>query len=169
MSWDCRLVNDKGETIALKEKHQLKGGTYAIGGTNERWLNVTYNYDKYIRECSDFPEGLDSLNDKSGIDSVKMLDNAIQLLEKKYKKNSRWVVSEREMTYFRNPSTGELISYYDASVDAMAKWQKVKVKEQVSEGQNSNYWLATAGNAIKALRGLRELANEKPYGVWKIN
>lgn len=168
MSWDCELVNEKGETLKLEKKHNLKGGTYAVGGTDDCWLNVTYNYGRYIRECPDFPDGLDSLQDKVAVDTVQMFDNAIEFLNKKYKKNGRWIVRDREMVYFKNPQTGDLASYFDMRPENLGRWKECKRVEQVSEGQNSNYWLSTAGNVIKALKNLRYLADKKPYGMWHI-
>lgn len=45
MSYDIGL-NDPvtGERIELDEPHQIRGGTYAVGGTREAWVNITYNY-----------------------------------------------------------------------------------------------------------------------------
>lgn len=45
MSYDIKLTDPvSGEPLDLDEPHQMKGGTYAIGGTTELCLNVTYNY-----------------------------------------------------------------------------------------------------------------------------
>lgn len=48
MSYDIYL-NDPvtGGIIELDEPHQMRGGNYAVGGTTEAWLNVTYNYAKH--------------------------------------------------------------------------------------------------------------------------
>lgn len=48
MSWDIRAVDPGGDQVLLPEQHELRGGTYALGGTNEAWLNVTYNYGKHF-------------------------------------------------------------------------------------------------------------------------
>lgn len=45
MSYDIRLTDRvTGETLEATAPHQIRGGTYAVGGTTELWLNVTYNY-----------------------------------------------------------------------------------------------------------------------------
>lgn len=45
MSWDISIVDPKtGETLKANIVHGLRGGTYAIEGTDELTLNVTYNY-----------------------------------------------------------------------------------------------------------------------------
>ena len=51
MSYDITL-NDPvtKEPIQLDMPHQMQGGTYAVGGTTEAWLNITWNYaDWYYR------------------------------------------------------------------------------------------------------------------------
>ncbi len=56
MSYDITL-NDPvtKETIELDAPHQIKGGTYAINGTSEAWLNVTYNYARWYYKDGVFP------------------------------------------------------------------------------------------------------------------
>ena len=50
MSYDISLRSpDTGETIVLDETHNIAGGTYALGGTSECWLNITWNYGKHFR------------------------------------------------------------------------------------------------------------------------
>ena len=46
MSYDITL-NDPvtKEPIQLDAPHQMQGGTYAVGGTTEAWLNITWNYN----------------------------------------------------------------------------------------------------------------------------
>lgn len=51
MSYDIRVVRRKsGETVVLKNKIDLRGGTYCEGGTDEACLNITYNYAKFFYE-----------------------------------------------------------------------------------------------------------------------
>jgi hypothetical protein len=44
VSYDIRITDGNGETLTAEEPHTITGGTYAMGGTTEAWLNVTYNY-----------------------------------------------------------------------------------------------------------------------------
>ena len=44
MSYDIRIKRHDGTAVQLRERHNCTGGTYALGGTREAWLNVTYNY-----------------------------------------------------------------------------------------------------------------------------
>ena len=50
MSYDISLKDPvTKETIEVKDAHFMQGGTYALGGTKELWLNVTYNYGRIFR------------------------------------------------------------------------------------------------------------------------
>lgn len=45
MSYDIYLKNPvTGDTLELDAPHHMRGGTYAVGGTTDAHLNVTYNY-----------------------------------------------------------------------------------------------------------------------------
>ena len=80
MSYDIRL-NDPvtGEVIELDSPHQMRGGTYAIGGTSEAWLNVTYNYGKHYYRV--FGEGgIRTIYGMTGAESIPVLKLAIDAL-----------------------------------------------------------------------------------------
>ena len=45
MSYDIEIVDpETREVVRLAGKHELRGGTYAVGGTHDASLNMTYNY-----------------------------------------------------------------------------------------------------------------------------
>lgn len=49
MSYDIELCDPiTGVALELDAPHQMRGGTYALGGTREAHLNVTYNYSRHI-------------------------------------------------------------------------------------------------------------------------
>lgn len=80
MSYDIYL-NDPvtGGVIELDEPHQMRGGTYAVGGTTEAWLNVTYNYsDHYYRIMGE--EGIRTIYGMTGAESIPVLKAAIDEL-----------------------------------------------------------------------------------------
>lgn len=80
MSYDISL-NDPvtREVLQLDEPHQMKGGTYALGGTTEASLNVTYNYSEHFYRV--FGEsGIRSLYGKTGAESLSILARAIAML-----------------------------------------------------------------------------------------
>lgn len=82
MSYDIRL-NDPvtNEVICVDAPHFMQGGTYAIGGTTELWLNVTYNYGTFYRRADVFGEaGIRSIYGMTGAESVPVLERAILAL-----------------------------------------------------------------------------------------
>ena len=83
MSYDIRLRKSDGGVFHFDRKHQMTGGTYALGGTTEAWLNVTYNYSRWYRRDDVFPNGagIYSLQDKTAKESIPILRNAIHALE----------------------------------------------------------------------------------------
>lgn len=44
MGFSMRIVHRDGTDVVLPKKHDIAGGTYAIGGTASAWLYVTCNY-----------------------------------------------------------------------------------------------------------------------------
>lgn len=80
MSYNIRLVDPVSKnTIHLEQTHMIKGGTFAIGGTTECWLNVTYNYAphfyKHLGE-----KGIREIYGKTGAEAIPMLEKAISKL-----------------------------------------------------------------------------------------
>jgi len=50
MSYDIDLVNPvTGEVLQLNESHHMRGGTYALGGTTDASMNITYNYANHYK------------------------------------------------------------------------------------------------------------------------
>ena len=79
MSYDIRLEDAvTGKVLMLDNAHHMKGGTYAVGGTREAWLNITYNYSEHFRVLG--PEGIREIYGKTGAESIPMLKEAISLL-----------------------------------------------------------------------------------------
>ena len=63
MSHDIHIIDSVTNTPkVLKEPYLSRGGTYAIEGSVEAWLNITYNYGKIYREL--WGHGLDYFNGK---------------------------------------------------------------------------------------------------------
>lgn len=82
MSYDIRLVDPvTKDTLELDEPHVMRGGTYAIGGTKELWLNVTYNYGTIYYKPEVFGEsGIRSIYGLSGSESIPLLKKAAEAL-----------------------------------------------------------------------------------------
>lgn len=77
MSYDVGLVDEHGDILISETPLMLKGGTYAIGGTNELWLNITYNYSEILADALERGNGIRSLYGKTGEESIPILERAI--------------------------------------------------------------------------------------------
>ena len=83
MSYDIYLADPvTRETLTMDAPHQMRGGTYAIGGTDEMWVNITYNYARWYYKDYAFGEnGIRSIYGLSGAESIPVLKKAIADLE----------------------------------------------------------------------------------------
>lgn len=84
MSYDIELCDPvTKEVLTLDAPHDMRGGTYAIGGTTEAWLNITYNYGKFYREhCP--TEGLRSIYGMTGAESIPYLQSMIATIQRNH-------------------------------------------------------------------------------------
>lgn len=137
MSYDISLRDSiRKETIHFDTLHQMRGGTYAVGGTSEAWLNITYNYSRWYYKEGVFPDngedyrGIRSIYGLSGADSIPILENAIKALED-----------------MDEDLTEEEIRNYE-------------------EHDIKGYWLPTRENAIKPLYQLLAMAKMRPDAEW---
>lgn len=80
MSYDLGLQDAiTGDWLELDNPHQMRGGTYQIGGCPTAEINVTYNYAKhYYRVMGE--EGLRTIYGKTGAESIPILEAAIATL-----------------------------------------------------------------------------------------
>lgn len=80
MSYDIKLIDPTSrQTIVFDAPHALRGGTYAMGGTSEAWLNVTWNYGRHYRRLLG-EKGIRSIYGLTGADSVPVLQGAADRL-----------------------------------------------------------------------------------------
>lgn len=96
MSYDIELQDlVTKEALQLDAPHHMRGGTYAMGGTTDAHLNVTYNYAPHFRkafgdsdvELSSFDKmfgggktGIRKLYGMTGAESISVLERAISEL-----------------------------------------------------------------------------------------
>lgn len=80
MSYDISLVDlVTRETLEVESPHQMRGGTYVLGGTSEAWLNITYNYGRFYREV--FGEkGIRTIYGMTGAESIPVIKAAMDKL-----------------------------------------------------------------------------------------
>lgn len=138
MSYDIELCNPvTHKTLLLDTKHQMSGGTYVVGGTNEAWLNVTYNYASWyympgvFAEAEEDSKGIRTIYGLTGAESIPVLRKAIAALE---------------------AMTEEYADEED--------------RKNCEEQGITGYWLPTRENAIKPLHQLLAMAQLRPDGVW---
>lgn len=138
MSYDITLKDPvTHEIIEFDEPHQMKGGMYAIGGTREAWLNITYNYANYYYDATedddrffgklwyDEPKnlGIRGIYGKTGAESIRMLHDMICRIEP-------------------------------------------MPDEECDDPECTGYWKPTAKNAIRPLYQLIAMAQMRPDGIW---
>lgn len=190
MSYDIELKDPvTKETIEIAEPHFMRGGTYAIGGTQELWLNITYNYGHYYYEATDGDPrfahdevscyyadgtqgpietqyGIRGIYGKTGAESIQMLKDMIWRIETGYKdENGEWITTKRKKARFLYPDGTECADWGYA----ILKGEEIITEEyeiEVNEGPNEDYWEPTAGNAIKPLYQLIAFAQMRPDGIW---
>lgn len=81
MSYDIELTDPVSkEVLWLDAPHQMKGGTYALGGTSEAALNVTYNYSGHFRRVLG-ENGIRTIYGMTGAESIPVLTAAINQLK----------------------------------------------------------------------------------------
>lgn len=80
MSYDIELrCPVTGETLEADSPHHLRGGTYAVGGTMELALNVTYNYANIFRRVLG-DNGIRTIYGMTGAASLPLLRAAADQL-----------------------------------------------------------------------------------------
>ena len=86
MSYDLDLVDPvTGAVLESEEKHDLRGGTYVLGGTCSLSLNVTYNYAEIARRVLPAAEGREAgirgLDGRTGEETAPLLEAAADALD----------------------------------------------------------------------------------------
>lgn len=137
MSYDITL-NDPvtKEPIQLDTPHQMRGGMYAMGGTTEAWLNITWNYADWYYKPGVFAatkeesKGIRTIYGMSGAQSIPVLEKAIRALQE---------------------------DLDDLTPEEIKEYEDHEVR---------GYWTPTKANAIKPLYQLLAFAQMRPDGVW---
>lgn len=137
MSYDISLIDPVSkETLCAEFEHEMTGGTCAVGGTKELWLNVTYNYADWYYKPGVFgptkeeSKGIRTIYGMSGSESIPVLQKAISALK------------------------------------AMDEDISDEERRQCEEQGATGYWMPTRDNAIRPLYQLVAMAMIRPDGVW---
>lgn len=95
MSYDFYLTEPgTGDTIILDQPHQIKGGTFALGGTNEAELNITWNYAKHYCRVICPKLGVKKIIGMTGKDSIVLLEQAAEKLGDNVDETDYWNPTE---------------------------------------------------------------------------
>ena len=175
MSYDIHLKDPVTVETATVPGHLMTGGTYKADyhpetGTftpalnTEAELNITYNYSGYYYETYK-EDGIRIIYGMSAIDSIPVLKKMIFCIEEKYKKNGEWIVSNGRETVYYDKNDNE-VDLCDIVFENAVYERKEEIEIKVSEGDTSDYWLATAANALKPLHQLIALAKMRPDCIW---
>lgn len=80
MSYSLYLTDKQtGEVLTTSTRHILQGGNYCPYGTDEMWLNITYNYSPLYKRVIG-PDGLHTLEGMTGEESLDILYDAVDKL-----------------------------------------------------------------------------------------
>ena len=80
MSWDVNLCDPvTNEVLELDSPHFMRGGTYAVDGTKEMSLNITFNYTRFYNDA--FKGGFRALDGVSAVESIPILKAAIEKIK----------------------------------------------------------------------------------------
>lgn len=77
MSYDVYMTySDKKECLV---PHHEEGGTYALGGSNAAWMNITWNYGQWYQIVLG-QKGIREIYGKTGLECQKLLSEAVERL-----------------------------------------------------------------------------------------
>lgn len=76
MSYDITLRDPvTREVLRADSPHDMRGGIYCAGGTDELWLNVTYNYAPHFERVLG-ESGIRAIYGMTGAESIPVLEAA---------------------------------------------------------------------------------------------
>lgn len=82
MSYSISLIDPvTKEVLTADNPHFIRGGYYAMNGTSDLWLNVTYNYSGYFYKYIDEEKGIRAIYGMTGAESIPILQDAISKLK----------------------------------------------------------------------------------------
>lgn len=169
MGYGLRLIDKNGNTCQSKADRYIFGNTICLNGSKDLEFNITYNYSPYYYEVEGFEkDGIRKIYGLTGKQSIPLLQKIISSIHNKYVKNGKWITTKRTKKIPYNSITNEKISDRELVFTVQASviyWREEEVDRY--EGYNDDYWEATAGNALKAVEALLDMAVECPEGIWE--
>ncbi len=186
MSYDIKLIDkNTKETLKLSKPRLATSGTYQVeyDQNTDRWylavqsdarINITYNYSRYYCEATENDKnfawdddgeisyGIRGLYGKTALESYLLLITMILRIMDKYTIDNKWITTwittkRTKASYYKN---GLEVDFHYLMTNGDEGVTVVNKEYEVSEGDTSNYWGATALNAIKPLCTMLEMASE---------
>ena len=162
-------------------------GTFSPKPISEAWLNITYNYGHYYYEATDgdirfahdkisacyadgttgpvvTEYGIRGIYGKTGAESIPMLEDMLERIEKRYKVDGEWIITSRNRIRYWDKKGKEVDVFY--AIHHQGECSSEDYTEDISEGPCDDYWESTAANAMKPLYQLLAMARLRPDGVW---
>ena len=187
MSYDIQIVDrTTGDEQYLPVPMFVRGGTVPASynqytgqmeqvQSEEAHVNITYNYFRYYDEATEGDErfshcwhdnnveyGIRGLYGKTPSESVSMLQDMVRRIKDKYTDDlGRWTTSTRKRVRVYDKNGNEFDK--PPIVVALSKEEIGSIEEEeyeVCEGDTSNYWEATAQNAILPLMNMIAMASQ---------
>lgn len=101
MSYDVYLNDPKTGKPVTVENHQ-EGGNQVLGGTEEAWLNVTYNYSKAYALVLPSSSLRNLLDGKTARDVIPVMEEAVQKLGTEEYEKDYWAPTPGNAGYALN-------------------------------------------------------------------
>ena len=167
MGYSLWLEDKKTGKVCQGKINYNLGSLTCPSGTRDMEMNITYNYAPYYYEVEGFEEkGIRRIYGMTGRESLPFLDILSVHILKKYRNREkrRWkkTIRQKKVAIINGEvlPEGEFSQYPSDRIE----WKSIDYI--CDEGDDSDYWKATAKNAFNALQRLIEMAKECPEGVW---
>lgn len=149
MSYDIRILDPvTREPVLLEQPHFIQGGTYAEGGTNELWFNITYNYSPFYYRA-------ETLGESTKVYGEAPVDGCLPV----FREETGGIPGLASLTI---PQARERVlraihALRDESVDKEGKHYSPVKTCFGNDISSDSYWAPTERNARRALLGLMEI------------
>ena len=192
MSYDISIIDPVTKKTIKVAHNDLRGGTYAIGGTDEAYFNITFNYGDMFSLFMG-KGGLHQLDGKKVSETIGQLkraisdiDSLIQYGSGRFSTFSTRLKKKMNGVCPADPYVDDISDDQDLMEELKMISQLAEVfyglnkystciktsdplfKQKGSEYDFDDYWAPTPGNAKTALQKLLKLAEMAPDGIWSV-
>lgn len=173
MSYDITLINKATGKNCTMPKQKIRGGNVPADidlATNtlvqvtqtDCSINITYNYSDYYYEATkndpELIEGIRCLYGKTARESIPILEKMIEHITTTYQdENHTWKTTIRLRTRYYYENGEECTDPVEAYIQGNIL-SEVEEPYEISEGDTTDYWEATAANALIPLTDLLNMA-----------